>query len=118
MNLEWKSFRVHLPSFCEFLLTNISGVDGIVANSEFCIIIELSPFTQEDEAIINSYYDSLTEEGEAAKFKPELNLDVFISKDIQLRLILKGIQELTPDEVVTQEIIDDCIAKVENIIDG
>lgn len=67
MILQWKTFSIDLPSLGAFLKTNISKADGIVADIDTFEIIEKEPFDQEDAEAIQTYYDSLTEDGEAIK---------------------------------------------------
>lgn len=62
MILNWKTFKIDLSKFNNFLDTNLNSyVDGIVANSDNFEIIELSPLQEEQIQIIMNYYNSLEE---------------------------------------------------------
>lgn len=68
MVLSWKSFNVYLPDFKAWLDANLPKADGLVCTSSSCIIVETSSLTPSEIAAVQAYFDSLTEEGEAAKF--------------------------------------------------
>lgn len=73
MTLQWPSFKIDLESFNQFLRNSISNADGIVADDDKFIIVESAPFSQADINSINSYYNSLTEDGEQQKIDDRLN---------------------------------------------
>lgn len=67
MILNWKSFKIDLESFNEFLKNNVSSADGIVTDINSFTIVEKVSFTQDDTNNVNIYYNSLTEQGEFNK---------------------------------------------------
>ena len=71
MTLNWKPFKIHLPSFYQMLENNVSNADGINACEENFFIVEKLPLTEQEQIIIMDYYDLLTEEGEQTKFEAE-----------------------------------------------
>jgi len=65
---NWHEFRVHLSSLNDWLLANAGeGYKGMSADSKITFWFEEEP-TAEVVIAIDAYWDSLTEEGEAAKF--------------------------------------------------
>lgn len=80
MLLQWKNFTIDLVSFNDFIKNNIPKSDGIIADSSGFTIIEKIPFDQTDIDVIQTYYDSLTEEGEIAKITPRLTNELINKK--------------------------------------
>lgn len=62
MKLQWKSFKIDLKSFLEFLESSVPESDGIVACEENMEIIEKTKFDDDTIKLIEDYYNSLTEE--------------------------------------------------------
>lgn len=61
MILQWKSYKINLDDFNKYLKENIPSADGITASPEYFEIIEISPFTEEEQSNILNYYNLLDE---------------------------------------------------------
>jgi hypothetical protein len=73
MRLSWKTFKIDLSSFNDFLVANVPNADGISATTGDFAVVERESFGQGDVDLVNSYYGSLTEEGEFLKLnRPSL----------------------------------------------
>lgn len=72
--MEWKTYKIDLRSFNQFLQTNVPKADGIVAYEDHFVIIESEPFDQTDIDAITNYYNSLTESGEDLKLTRDVRL--------------------------------------------
>lgn len=94
MVLQWKSFKIDLKSFYEFLESNIPNSDGILANDDNMIIVEASPLTEGETQLIQDYYSSLTESGEQFKLaRPQLlNSAITVMKE---SLLTKDLNVMT-----------------------
>lgn len=64
MTFNWKTFRIDLSQFLSFLESNIPNSDGIYATTDYFKIMSKGEFSDEEIALIQSYYDSLLPEGE------------------------------------------------------
>lgn len=96
MIFNWKPFKIHLESLYEVVKT-IPSADGISCDDVTFIIVEKTPFTEDEKNIINSYLDSLTEEGELKKiqFKSVLNDKII---QVKLSMVSKNYDELSSIE--------------------
>jgi hypothetical protein len=162
IELTWRPFQIYIPSFLEWLKANFpEKEDGLACNEINCQVIfkESNPETAEDIILIEDYWASLTEEGEAAKFQSSPDYALLIKKKViaamnfgklliadfatrnilssltqeqlmalsedpqllliqslllngSLHLALSKIQALTPNEIITQEIIDEYSQKL------
>lgn len=61
MTFTWKSFKIDLAQFLDFLQSNIPSSDGIYASEEYFEVIVKSPLSGEEVQLIQDYYDSLIE---------------------------------------------------------
>lgn len=112
MILKWRDFTINLDSFKDFLDANIPDADGIVASPDNFEIIEVNPLTDDEIKQIQTYYDSLTADGEAQKAPVELDIDPKLSRQVQLSTLLNGLKQITPDQGIPQDKIDDCAQKI------
>lgn len=94
MILPWKSFKIDLKSFYQFLSTNIPNSDGIIANDSHMEIVEKSTFTQSDIDMIMQYYSSLTEEVESAKINRTTTAQTKVAI-LKLGMVSKTYDQLT-----------------------
>lgn len=74
MTMQWKTFKLDLQTFNQFLIDNVPKADGIVAYEEHFEIIESELFDQSDIDLINTYYESLTQSGEELKLTRDVRL--------------------------------------------
>ena len=61
MKLQWKSFKIDLNSFLQFLEASVPESEGIVACEEDMEVIEKTEFDDDTIKLIEDYYNSLTE---------------------------------------------------------
>lgn len=70
MLLAQLSFPISYPSFHDFLVANVPNADGICTADTGYLVIEKNPFVQADIDAVNTYYNGLTQSGEATKMAP------------------------------------------------
>lgn len=59
MIFTWKTFKIDLQAFLDFLQSSIPNSDGIYATEDYFEIKSLTEFTVEESQAITDYYDSL-----------------------------------------------------------
>lgn len=70
MILTALSFPINIQNFHDFLVANVPHADGLVTTDYGYEVIEKTPFNGTDISTVQTHYDSLTSQGEAAKSQP------------------------------------------------
>jgi hypothetical protein len=70
MLLAQLNFPIDYDSFHQYLVANVPNADGLCSCDTGYNVIEKNPFTSTDITNVNTYYNSLTQAGEAAKMSP------------------------------------------------
>ena len=119
MQFNWKSFRIHLPSFKKFLDENVQEADGILATVQgFSILSKPNQIIQEQSNnIIINYYNNLEETLETKRFNRDIKFpsalvskkESMVDKDwsemttVERRIVLGlTLEESEIDDIITE----------------
>ena len=97
MIMQWLDFKIDTQALLDYVDSITDKHDGIVCQETYFEIIEKTDFTTEEQDLINSYIESLTETGESQKLNA---FDLLKSKILEIKetLVYKDLSELTTIE--------------------